>query len=212
MIIAVDGPAASGKGTLAKRLAAKYGLSHLDTGRTYRAVAAALLAAGKPAEDEEAALGFARDADFSRLDDPALGDPAVGEMASRIAVNPALREFLVERQREFAAVAMSARGGAVLDGRDIGTVVCPDAPLKLYIVASVEERARRRALEAYGVAEGPDYDAMLSALQARDARDMAREASPLRPAEDAHHIDTTEMSPDGVLETAARLVENIRNR
>ncbi|MEM0908423.1 MAG: (d)CMP kinase [Pseudomonadota bacterium] len=207
MIIAVDGPAASGKGTLSARLAARFGLAHLDTGRLYRAVALALLRAGQSLDREPLAVAAAHTIDLSALGDDALKTPEVSDGASRVAVYPAMREILVARQRAFA---QAAEKGAVLDGRDIGTVVFPDAALKLYITASVEERARRRALELFGVTEGEAYENLLSALKSRDARDQSRAASPLRPAADAHVIDTTDLSIEEALKRASSLVENAR--
>ncbi|MEM6849452.1 MAG: (d)CMP kinase [Pseudomonadota bacterium] len=204
MIIAVDGPAASGKGTISKRLAKHYGLRHLDTGRTYRAVAKAMMEAGTPFDDVAGAIKVARELDFGSLSDPSLVAPEYGEGASRIAVLADLRVVLVARQKAFA---QNADPGAVLDGRDIGTVVCPEAALKLYVTASVEERARRRSLEVYGVETGERYDALLSSLRVRDERDASRAASPLRPAEDAHIIDTTRMTIDEAVNAASRLVE-----
>ncbi len=212
MIIAVDGPAASGKGTLARRLAAHYGLAYLDTGRTYRAVAAALMAAGRALDDAGAAVEAAEAVDFDRLDAAGLGAPEVGEGASRVAVIPTLRDVLVRRQRDFADAAVQDGRGAVLDGRDIGTVVLPRADVKLFITASVEERARRRALEVFGAADGPRYRALLDGLRVRDARDEGRAVSPLRPAPDAHVLDTTWMDADAAFTAAARLVDNSRTR
>ncbi|GAB5378560.1 MAG: (d)CMP kinase [Acuticoccus sp.] len=209
MIVAVDGPAASGKGTLSRSLAAHFGFDYLDTGRTYRGVALALESAGKGFEDEEAAIAVARTLDFHALDDTRLGSPEVGEGASRIAVMPALRAVLVARQRAFAN---DAARGAVLDGRDIGTVVCPDAAVKLFITASVEVRARRRALQAFGTAEGAAYTEQLESLRRRDARDEGRAASPLRPAPDAIRLDTSEMTVEDALKIAVGLVENARIR
>lgn len=207
MIIAVDGPAASGKGTLARRLAAHYGLAYLDTGRTYRAVAAALMTSGRGFDDAAAAVEAAEAVDFGRLDADRLGSPEVGEGASRVAVIPTLRQVLVRRQRDFAEAAAKAGRGAVLDGRDIGTVVLPRADVKLFITASAEERARRRALEVFGEAEGARYTALLEGLKVRDARDEGRKVSPLRPAPDAHVLDTTRMAPEAAFEAAARLVD-----
>ena len=207
MIVAVDGPAASGKGTLAKRLAAHYGLAHLDTGRIYRAVAAAMQSAGAALEDETAAIHAAHALDFAVLGDPALGSAEAGEGASRIAVMPALRAVLVARQRAFAHAAGGQ--GAVLDGRDIGTVVLPDADVKLFVTAAVDERARRRAMEIYGEADGPRYQALLAQLKQRDARDESRSASPLKPAADAHILDTTAMSADAAFLAATRLVDKV---
>lgn len=209
MIIAVDGPAASGKGTLARRLAAHYGLAYLDTGRTYRAVAAAMQTEGAAFDDPEAAVRLAREVDFTTLDDPRLGAPEVGEGASRIAVMPRLREVLVARQQAFAREAEARGPGAVLDGRDIGTVVCPGATVKLFVTAKAEERARRRALEVFGEAEGPRYDQLLRSLERRDARDSGRTAGPMHPAADAHVIDTTALDADGVFAAAVRIIDRV---
>lgn len=204
MIVAVDGPAASGKGTLSKSLAAHYGLQHLDTGKTYRAVAYAMVCAGIPSDDEASAVRFAQSLDFATLADPALGTPQVAQMASKVAVMATLRQALVARQRAFAEDAIP---GAVLDGRDIGTVVCPDAHAKLFITASAEERARRRAIETYGNPDGPEYSDLLAAILERDARDATRAASPMRPAADAHVIDTTSMTIPEALSAAIAIVD-----
>lgn len=212
MIIAVDGPAASGKGTLAKRLAAHYGLRYLDTGRTYRAVAAAMQMGGASFDDAGAAVRAAHAIDFSSLDDPRLATPEVGEGASRIAVMPDLRAVLVARQQDFAREAEDTGPGAVLDGRDIGTVVCPSATVKLFVTASAQERARRRALEAYGEARGPRYEKLLAGLEKRDARDSGRTAGPMHPAADAHVLDTTSMDQDAAFRAACRLVDEARVR
>jgi cytidylate kinase len=203
MIIAIDGPAASGKGTLARRLAAHYGLRHLDTGLTYRAVAAALLAAETPLDDEAAAVATAERLDLAALDRERLSAHAVGEAASRVAVLPALRAALVRAQRGFAETPP----GAVLDGRDVGTVICPDAPVKLFVTASAETRARRRADELTGRGEPADVAAILADLQRRDARDSERAASPLRPAADAVLLDTTAMTADEAFAAACRIVD-----
>ena len=208
MIIAVDGPAASGKGTLSERLAAHYGIAHLDTGRTYRAVAWAMHQRGLGYDDEAAAVATAREVDFGRLDDPNLATHEAGEGASRIAVMPALRKVLVERQRVFA---LSSPQGAVVDGRDIGTVVFPDAAVKLFITASAEVRARRRSLQLFGTDSGPDYERLLAALRERDARDSGRAASPLRPADDATILDTSGLDIDEALAVAVGLVDKAAN-
>ena len=212
MIIAVDGPAASGKGTLAKRLAAHFGLAYLDTGLTYRAVAAAMHMMGASFDDVNAAVGAANAMDLSALDDPRLATPEVGEGASRIAVMPDLRAVLVSRQQSFAHEAAANGRGAVLDGRDIGTVVCPCATVKLFVTASLEERARRRALEAYGDATGPRFAQILDSLKKRDARDSGRAASPMHPAADAHILDTTALAPEAAFNAARELVEMARGR
>lgn len=203
MIIAIDGPAASGKGTLARRLATHYGIRHLDTGLTYRAVAAALLAAGAPLDDEAAAVAAAERLDLSALDRERLSAHDVGEAASRVAIMPALRAALVRAQRGFAETPP----GAVLDGRDVGTVICPDAPVKLFVTASAETRARRRADELTARGERADVAAILADLQRRDARDSGRAASPLRPADDAVLLDTTAMTADDAFAAACGIVD-----
>jgi cytidylate kinase len=203
MIIAIDGPAASGKGTLARRLAERYGLRHLDTGLTYRAVAAALLAAGAPLDDAGAAVRAAEALDLDALDPIDLSRHVVGEAASRVAVIPALREVLVRRQRDFA----SAPPGAVLDGRDVGTVICPDARIKLFVTAAVGERARRRTAEMRGRGQDADYAAVRADLERRDARDTNRAVAPLKPALDAHLLDTSEMDIEAAFRAAVDIVE-----
>lgn len=203
MIVAVDGPAASGKGTLSRQIADRFGFQHLDTGLTYRGVAYAMHQAGHRFDDVAAAVAAAEALDFTALDDIGLRSDEVGEGASRIAVMPALRKVLVERQRAFA---QGAENGAVLDGRDIGTVVCPDAKVKLFVNASVEERARRRTHQLFGLVEGPQYDVLLKSLKARDERDSSRTESPLRAAADAHTLDTTRLTIEQALEQAIALV------
>ena len=206
LIIAIDGPAASGKGTLAKRLADHYGLPHLDTGLLYRAVALTLIDAGLSLDDSAAASDAARGLDVDRLDDPRLRERAMGEAASRISAVPEVRAALLAWQRRFAADPQ----GAVLDGRDIGTVVCPYASVKLYITASSEERARRRHLELAGRGEAATLGAILADIEARDARDASRAAAPLRMAEDAVQLDTTELDPDAAFAEARGIVERAR--
>ena len=186
--IAIDGPAASGKGTLARRLADHFRLRHLDTGLSYRAVADRLLSQGADLEDEDAAVIAAAALDLARLDRERLSQHAIGEAASRVAVMPRLRQALREKQRAFAEVPP----GAVLDGRDIGTIVLPDATAKLYVNASPEERARRRAREMNEAGSDVSEHAVLEDLKRRDERDMARADSPLRPAPDAYLLDTTD--------------------
>ena len=196
LTIAIDGPAASGKGTLARRLAEHFGLRHLDTGLTYRAVAAQLIEDGRTFEDEDAAVAAAEKLDFSRLDRGRLAK--LGEAASRVAVMPRLRRILVERQRAFARVGP----GAVIDGRDIGTVVLPDAAAKLYVTASPEVRARRRAVEMNQAGNHIEEAAVLEDIRRRDARDTGRTDSPLRPAADAFLIDTTDLDIDAAFRAA----------
>ncbi len=207
MIIAIDGPAASGKGTLARRIAAHYGLRHLDTGLTYRAVAAFLLRHGLPLNDEDRAAGVARDIDLRELDRDALSIHAVGEAASKIAVMPKVREALVAAQRDFAA----APPGAVLDGRDIGTVVCPDADVKLFVEASAEVRARRRTDEMRARGGGVAYDEILVDLKRRDDRDRDRSAAPLKPADDAHLLDTSDLDIETAFGAAVDIIDSVRN-
>ncbi len=208
--IALDGPAASGKGTLARRLAAHYGFHHLDTGLTYRAAAKALVDAALPLDDEETAARMARRVDLARLDRTTLSSHEIGDAASRIAVMPAVRRALVEAQRRFAAMPP----GTVLDGRDIGTVVCPDAAVKLYVTASAETRAQRRLDEIRASGGDARYEEILADLKRRDARDTERTDSPLRPAEDAHLLDTTEMGIEAAFRAARDLIDqamNVRN-
>ncbi|TPW26935.1 (d)CMP kinase [Pararhizobium mangrovi] len=202
-IIALDGPAASGKGTLARRIASHYGYRHLDTGLTYRAAAKALLDAGQPLDDEALAARMAGDVDFEGLDRSTLSAHAIGEAASRIAVMPAVRRALVAAQRRFA----EEPPGSVLDGRDIGTVVCPGASVKLFVTASPETRAKRRFEEIVGKGGDARYEAILDDLKERDARDMGRTDSPLRPADDAHLLDTSEMGIESAFQAARDLID-----
>lgn len=203
MIIAIDGPAASGKGTLARRLAARLGLRHLDTGLTYRAVAHAQMQAGLPLDNEVLAVEAARHIDLCALDPEILSDHEIGEAASKIAVMSAVRNVLVAAQREFAAQPP----GAVLDGRDIATVVCPDADVKFYVTASAETRARRRHEEILSKGCNADYQEILADILRRDARDMERADSPLKPDAAAHLIDTTSMDIETAFRTALGLIE-----
>jgi cytidylate kinase len=202
LLVAIDGPAASGKGTLARRLAGHFGLRHLDTGLTYRAVADRLLSEGGDLDDEEAAVAAARSLDLSELDRARLAQHAIGEAASRIAVMPRLREVMREKQRDFAA----APPGAVLDGRDIGTIVLPDAVAKLYVTASPEVRARRRTLEMNANGGHIKEAEVLEDLRQRDERDMARDDSPLRPAPDAYLLDTTDKDIEAAFQAAVGYV------
>ena len=206
MIIAVDGPAASGKGTIARALASHFGLPHLDTGLLYRAVALNLLRWGGDPESEFAAV---RACDFAQIDfaDAELKSEAVGGIASRISVYPMVREHLLQRQRDFA----QQPGGAVLDGRDIGTVICPEADAKLFVTATPEERARRRHLELLSRNEPAAFEVILADIRRRDERDMTRSAAPLRPAEDAVILDTTTLDADAAFRAALGIVERVRS-
>jgi CMP/dCMP kinase len=203
MIIAIDGPAAAGKGTLSRRIAETYGFHHLDTGLTYRATAKALLDAGLPLTDEAIAEGVALNLDLGGLDRDVLSAHHIGEAASKIAVMPAVRRALVEAQRSFSA----RLPGTVLDGRDIGTVVCPQAAVKLYVTASPEVRARRRYDEIIAKGLEADFDAIFADVKTRDERDMGRADSPLKPAEDAHLLDTSEMSIEAAFLAAKTLID-----
>ena len=207
-IIAIDGPAASGKGTLGRRLSQELALPHLDTGLTYRAVAHELLRGDLPLDDERVAVEAALRVDLAKLDRATLSDHAVGNAASKVAAMPAVRRTLVELQRDFAA----SPPGAVLDGRDIGTVVCPDADVKLYVTASPEERAKRRWKEMQDKGQDADYQEILDDIAARDARDMGREDSPLRPADDAHLLDTSQMDIETAFQRAMTFVEMVKSR
>ncbi len=203
MIIAIDGPAASGKGTLAKRIALRYGLPHLDTGMLYRAVARDLLASGASLEDSAAAARIARGLDLTTLTDKGLRSREVGEAASVVAAYPNVRAELVDIQRKFAARPQ----GAVLEGRDIGTVVCPQADIKLYVTADIEERTRRRHRELLELGEAVTQDVVLNDLRKRDERDIARAASPLRKADGAHLLDTTKLDIEAAFFAAVRLID-----
>lgn len=201
-IIAVDGPAASGKGTLAKRLARHFDFAHLDSGRLYRAVALRCLRSGIDGADEAKAAAEAARINPDDLADPKLRAEATGRMASRVAALPLVRKALVDYQRRFAAHPPGGKSGAVIDGRDIGTVICPDARVKLYITASVEERANRRFKELLGLGAEAIYPAVLRDLKDRDARDTTRTAAPLVQAKDALLIDTTSMDADAAFAAA----------
>jgi CMP/dCMP kinase len=203
LIIAIDGPAASGKGTLARRIAGHFGYPHLDTGLTYRAVAQDLMSRGLPLDDARLAEAAAARVDLDRLDRDLLSAHGVGEAASKVAVIPSVRRILVEKQREFAARGL----GAVLDGRDIGTVVCPDAAVKLFVTASAEERARRRHAEIVAAGGASDLARVVADIRRRDARDMERTDSPLRPAADAHLLDTSGMDIEAAFAAAKNLIE-----
>jgi cytidylate kinase len=206
MIIAIDGPAASGKGTLGKRLAAHFGLRHLDTGLLYRAVAKALLDAGHSLEDRGKALAAAQALDLARLDERELKTQAIGEAASIVSAFEEVRGALVELQREFAR----RPPGAVLDGRDIGTVIAPDADVKIFLTASAVERARRRAAELERDGAPADLSAILADIERRDARDRTRAIAPLKAAADAHLLDTTHLDIDAAVRAAVDIVEAAR--
>ena len=208
MIIAIDGPAASGKGTLGKRLAHHYGYRHLDTGVIYRAVAKALLDQGFELTDEARAVAAAMALDPEKFGDPALKSHQIGEAASVISVLPKVREALVSFQRQFAAEPP----GAVLDGRDIGTVICPNAEVKIFVVADPAVRARRRTLEARSRGEAADEAMILADILKRDERDKNRAAAPLKAAADAHILDNSNLDIEGGVRAAIAIVEAVRAR
>jgi CMP/dCMP kinase len=203
MIIAIDGPAASGKGTLGKRIAAHYNLIHLDTGKLYRAVARDTLAAGASPADARAALEAAEALDLGTLGDPFLADGRLGEVASIVASHPEVRQALLAYQRAFAR----RKPGAVLDGRDIGTVICPEADVKLFVTASPKERARRRYLELREAGSPLSEADVLADIRRRDERDKNRAAAPLRQAEDAYLLDTTNLDIDAAFKAAIALID-----
>ena len=202
MIIALDGPAASGKGTLARRLAAHFGLPHLDTGLLYRATARALMGSGERLDDEPRAVAAARGLALMDFDEEQLRGREMGEAASVVAAIPAVREALFDMQRSFA----SRPEGAVLDGRDIGTVICPDASVKIFVTASPETRANRRALELARRGEKVDYAAVLEDIRKRDERDSHRSSAPLLAADDAVLLDTTALDIEGAFAAALAIV------
>jgi cytidylate kinase len=206
MIIAIDGPAASGKGTLAKRLAAHYGYRHLDTGVIYRAVALALTTRGLDLQDQAAAVRAAQELDPETFDNPALKSQAVGSAASIVSAIPEVRAALVAFQRQFAVKPP----GAVLDGRDIGTVICPNAEVKIFVVADPKVRAHRRTLEALARGEAADEAIILADILARDERDQNRAAAPLKRANDAYLLDNSHLDIEGGVRAAIDIVEAVR--
>lgn len=203
MIIAIDGPAASGKGTLARRVAAHFGLACLDTGLLYRAVARDVRRAHRSLDDPEAASAAARNLDAQSLSDPGLRDPGVGDAASIVARIPAVRAALLDFQRDFARQLP----GAVLDGRDIGTVVLPHADAKIFVTAAAEVRAKRRYEEMRARGEDVSYEGVLEVIRRRDARDSDREAAPMKPAADAFLLDTSDLDIEAAFRAAVALIE-----
>jgi CMP/dCMP kinase len=202
MIIAVDGPSAAGKGTLARAIAKNLGYHFLDTGSLYRMVGLAMLQNQKPAGDVGAAVQFAKNLDPLRVNDAELRTEAVADMASQVAVVPEVRAALLDFQRQFA----KRTPGAVLDGRDIGTVVCPDADLKFFVTAATDVRARRRHEELKSLGHAVDYKDVLEDVMARDERDASRANAPTRPADDAIMIDTSELDRDEVLAAVMEVI------
>lgn len=205
MIVTIDGPAASGKGTLARRLADVLRVPHLDTGLLYRAVGEKLLAEGRSLDDVTAAVNAARAVDPDRLDRDRLMRSGVGEAASRVAAMPEVRTALLRVQHEFAA----RPGGAVLDGRDTGTVICPEADVKLFVTATAEARAARRHKELTQHSEDTTYEEVLADIRRRDERDAARAVAPLKPAPDAVLLDTTALDIEAAFQEALRIVRRV---
>ncbi|WP_298358066.1 (d)CMP kinase [Rhodoblastus sp.] len=203
MIIAIDGPAASGKGTIARRLAAHFGLPHLDTGLLYRATARVLLDEGSRLDDVDKAVSAARGLALLDFDEERLRGREMGEAASVVAAIPEVRAALIDMQRVFAARPQ----GAVLDGRDIGTVIAPAAQVKIFVTASAETRAQRRALELRGRGERVDYASILEDIRKRDQRDSERSDAPLKPAEDAKILDTTDLNIEAAFAAALAMVD-----
>ncbi len=203
MIIAIDGPAASGKGTIARRLAAHYGLSHLDTGLLYRATARVLLDRGERLDDPDRAVAAARGLALTDFDEARLRGAEMGEAASVVGAIPDVRAALLAMQRNFAA----RPEGAVLDGRDIGTVICPAAEVKIFVTADPETRAQRRALELAKRGEKVDYASVLADIRKRDERDSARSSAPLVAAGDAVKLDTSALDIESAVRAAIEIVE-----
>jgi len=206
LVIAVDGPVAAGKGTLGRRIAAHFGYAYLDTGGLYRAVALRMLRAGDNLDDVAAMVAQARAIIPADLEDPELRAEGTGEAASVVAPQPELRAELLQYQRNFAANPPDNAAGAVLDGRDIGTVVCPDADVKLFVTATAEARARRRHGELAGRGEDITLEVVRADLAKRDARDSDRAASPLAAADDAHLLDTTKMDIEAAFAAARQII------
>lgn len=206
--VAIDGPAASGKGTIARAVAKKFGFAHLDTGLLYRAVGKRALAQGRGVLDAGVAELVARELTAADLQDADLRGAMVARAASKVAAVPGVRRALLDFQRRFAA----REGGAVLDGRDIGTAICPKAQVKLYVVADDQTRARRRLEEQLARGENTTFDQVLADLRQRDARDAGRADAPMRKAEDAHLLDTTELTIEAAVAKAAKIIEQALDR
>jgi CMP/dCMP kinase len=208
MIIAIDGTSASGKGTLARRLAAIYGLAHLDTGSLYRATGVAAMRAGVDFDNAEELARIAGTLDAEAFEPLDLRSAEAGQAASRVAAIAEVRAALLRLQRDFA----NRPGGAILDGRDIGTVICPEADVKIWVDASLQERARRRHAEHMARGDALEFDAMVDMMRVRDARDAGRADAPMVKAPDAHLIDTTELTIDAAVERACEIIDRAVTR
>ena len=206
-VIAIDGPAAAGKGTLARKLSSHYGFAYLDTGSLYRAVGQAVRDQGLDPSNAEAALKAAQTLDVSKIDERAIRTREAGEAASVVAVMQPVRDAILQFQRDFAANPPAGLPGAVLDGRDIGTVVCPQADVKIYVTASPEIRAHRRWLELKTSGSDVSEAQVLEDTRERDRRDSGRATSPMRPADDAHLLDTTNLSIEAAFGEAVRIID-----
>lgn len=211
IVIAIDGPAASGKGTLARKLAKHFGYAYLDTGALYRAVGKAVRDAGGDPEDESdavaAAQNLAKTLKPEDLQNPALRTDAAGQDASRVAKFAGVRTALLQFQKDFAANPPEGVAGVVLDGRDIGTVICPDADVKLFVTASTEVRSKRRCLELTSKGIDTTMEAVLADMKERDARDSGRDTAPLKPANDAHILDTSDMDAEEAMDAALSIAK-----
>lgn len=207
IVIAVDGPAASGKGTLSRRLANYYGLAYLDTGTLYRGVGWLMLDGNLDPRDEEVATGVAEAFDVSQIEGANIRTADVGKAASVVAAIAGVRAALLDYQRDFAKTPPGNLRGAVLDGRDIGTVVCPDALVKLYVTATPEVRAKRRWKDLRSLDPSATLEQTLDDIRRRDARDAGRDSAPMRPAEDAEFMDTTNLDPDAAFARACRFID-----
>lgn len=208
-VIAIDGPAASGKGTLARKLAAELNFAHMDTGAVYRAASLYLSRAGWDLNENAAAKAaqYVREnLTMDMLSDPALRSDDIGTLTSKLSAIPEVRAILLDTQRDFANNPPQPYKGSVLDGRDIGTIVCPEAPVKLYVTASAEIRSQRRLKELQNRGLSATYDAVLKDMQERDLRDMNRDIAPLRPASDSVVLDTSDLTPDQALKQALEIV------
>jgi len=213
-LITVDGPAGAGKGTLSKRLAAHFGYAHLDTGKLYRAVGLNTLAAGGDPATPADAIAAAKALDSAAiasggLQNPELAGDTAAAAASKVAAIPEVRQVLLAFQRDFASNPPGGTGGAILDGRDTGTVVCPDAPAKFFVTASAEERAKRRHKELLDRGEASIYPRVLADMKERDVRDSTRAIAPLKAADDARTIDSSELDADAVFAAALEYIASL---